>query len=111
MKKVMISQPMAGRTDEEIKDVREQATAILRGMGFSVVNTLFTDEWTNQKAMKERGVVHAPVFYLAKSLETMALCHAVYFCKGWKSARGCRIEHEVARAYGLGILYEEDEKA
>lgn len=40
------------------------------------------------------------------SIENMSLCHAAYFCKGWESARGCRIEHEVAKAYGLKILYE-----
>ena len=37
----------------------------------------------------------------------MSLCHAAYFCKGWEKARGCRIEHEAATAYGLTILYEE----
>lgn len=36
----------------------------------------------------------------------MTLCHAVYFCKGWENARGCRIEHDIAVAYGLEALYE-----
>lgn len=31
---------------------------------------------------------------------------AAYFCKGWEKARGCRIEHEAAKAYGLEIIYE-----
>lgn len=26
--------------------------------------------------------------------------------KGWENARGCRIEHEVAKAYDLEIIYE-----
>ncbi len=39
----------------------------------------------------------------------MSLCHAAYFCKGWESARGCRIEHATAQAYGLDIIYEEDD--
>ena len=30
-----------------------------------------------------------------------------YFCKGWENARGCKIEHEAAKAYGLEIIYEE----
>lgn len=29
-----------------------------------------------------------------------------YFCKGWENTRGCRIEHEAAKAYGLEIIYE-----
>ena len=36
----------------------------------------------------------------------MSLCHKVYFAKGWENARGCKIEHEVALAYGLEIIYE-----
>jgi hypothetical protein len=28
-------------------------------------------------------------------------------CKGWGNARGCKIEHEVAKAYGVDIIYEE----
>lgn len=32
MEKVMISQPMAGKTDEEIKNAREAATKILEKM-------------------------------------------------------------------------------
>jgi len=72
-----------------------------------VVNTLFTDEWYSEENMRKRGVEQIPLCFLAKSLENMSLCHAAYFCKGWETARGCRIEHEAARAYGLEILYEE----
>lgn len=107
-KRAMISQPMAGKTDEEIKATREKAIAALKEKGYEIVNTLFTDEWYSNKAMKERGVVQIPLCFLAKSLENMSLCHAAYFCKGWVNARGCRIEHDAAVAYGLDIIYEED---
>lgn len=106
-KKAMLSQPMAGKTDEEIVAAREKATADLEAMGYEVVNTYFTDEWYSDEAMKERGVVQVPLCYLAKSLENMSLCHAAYFCKGWDQARGCRIEHDAAVAYGLEVLYED----
>lgn len=104
--KAMLSQPMAGKTDEEIIATREKAVKALEAAGYEVVNTLFTDEWYSKEAMTERGVVQIPVCFLAKSIENMSLCHAAYFCKGWETARGCRIEHEVAKAYGLKILYE-----
>ena len=107
MKKAMLSQPMAGRSEQEIIETRERAIAALEAKGFETVNTLFTDEWYSEQAMKERGVVQIPLCFLAKSLENMSLCHAAYFCKGWEQARGCRIEHEVAKAYGLEIIYEE----
>ena len=107
-KKAMLSQPMAGKTDEEIVATREKAVAALEAKGYEIVNTLFTDEWYSNESMKERGVVQIPLCFLAKSLENMSLCHAAYFCKGWENARGCRIEHDAAVAYGLDIIYEED---
>lgn len=106
MKKAMLSQPMAGKSEEEIVAARERAIAALEKRGYEVVNTLFTDEWYNPEKMVERGVVNVPVCFLAKSLDSMSLCHAAYFCKGWRQARGCIIEHEVAQAYGLEIIYE-----
>lgn len=107
MKKAMLSQPMAGKTDEEIIATRDHAINALEAMGYEIVNTLFTDEWYSDNSMKERGVVQIPLCFLAKSLENMSLCHAVYFCKGWEKARGCRIEHEAACAYGLTVIYED----
>ena len=107
-KRAMISQPMAGKTDEEIKATREKAIAALKEKGYEIVNTLFTDEWYNSEKMRERGVVQIPLCSLATSLTNMSLCHAAYFCKGWENARGCRIEHDAAVAYGLDIIYEED---
>ncbi|MDO4444687.1 MAG: DUF4406 domain-containing protein [Bacillota bacterium] len=107
MKKAMLSQPMAGKTDEEIKETRERAIKFLESLDYEVVNTLFTDEWYSEESMKERGVANRPLCFLAKSLENMSLCHAVLFCKGWEKTRGCRIEHDAAVAYGLDVIYEE----
>lgn len=103
----MLSQPMGGKTEEEITATRESAIKVLTSKGYNVVNTPFTDDWYKMENMKARGVVQIPLCFLAKSLENMSKCHAVYFCKGWENARGCRIEHDAAKAYGLETLYEE----
>lgn len=105
--KAMLSQPMAGKSEEEIKATREKAIATLKEKGYEIVNTLFTDKWYSNEAMKDRGVVQIPLHFLAKSLENMSFCHAAYFCKGWEQARGCRLEHDAAVAYGLDVIYEE----
>lgn len=107
-KKAMLSQPMAGRTDAEIAAARERAIKALEANGYEVVNTLFSDEWYSKERLAERGVVQIPLCFLSKSLENMSLCHAAYFCAGWEKARGCRIEHAAAEAYGLIILHEEE---
>ena len=107
--KVMISQPMGGKSDTEILQARERAISDLHSKGeFILVNTMFTDEWYSEETSRTVGdVVNRPLFFLAKSLEKMSKCHAVYFCKGWEKARGCKIEHEAAVEYGLHIIYEE----
>ena len=94
--KAMLSQPIAGKTEEEIIATRERTIAALKAHGYEVVNTLSTDEWYSKEAMEEHGVVQIP----------MSLCDAAYFCKGWEHARGCKIEHDAAVAYGMTILYE-----
>lgn len=104
--RAMISQPMAGITEEGITETRERAIKWLEERGFEVLNTRFTDAWYSPEAMKERGVVNVPLEFLATSLSHMSHCTAVYFCKGWEEARGCRIEHAAAEAYGVHMLYE-----
>lgn len=105
--KAMLSQPMRGKTVKEIEDQRNKAIAFLEEAGYEVVNTLFTDDWYSDESMETRGVVNVPLCFLAKSLEAMSLCHTAYFCEGWKEARGCKIEHEVALFYGVNIIYEQ----
>jgi hypothetical protein len=46
----MLSQPMAGKSEEEIKATREKAIATLKEKGYEIVNTLFTDKWSRQEA-------------------------------------------------------------
>lgn len=89
--KVMISQPMNGLTDEEIKAVREEVIKVINP-GWKVLNTLFDVEFDN------------PIYYLAKSIEKLAEADVVIFVPGWEKARGCKIEYEIAKAYGKFIL-------
>lgn len=109
MKKIMVSMPMVGLTEEQIQSEFRKKRMFLEGLGFTVVNTIFTDEWYSDDAMDERGVVNKSLCFLAKSLEVMSTCNAVYFCKGWdaENVRGCKVEHNAAAIYGIEIIYEE----
>ena len=55
-KKAMLSQPMRGKTDEEIIETRNRAIKALEAAGYEVVNTPFTDEWYSKEKMEERGI-------------------------------------------------------
>lgn len=44
--KAMLSQPMAGKTDEEIVATREKAVTALEAKGYEIVNTLLQTSGT-----------------------------------------------------------------
>lgn len=104
----MISQPMTNRTEEDILKEKTKAELELKKKGYDVINTFFNDEWANKERLLNDGIVNIPVAFLGKSIEHMSKCHAVYFCSGWETTRGCKIEHAIATAYGLTIFYEEE---
>ena len=84
MKKLFISQPMRGKTDEEIK--AERAKAI---------------EAASELVGEPVEADAKPLWFLGKSLELLADADVAYFAPGWNDARGCIIEHDCAIAYGI----------
>lgn len=60
MKKAMLSQPMAGKTDEEIVATREKAIKALEANGYEIVNTLFTDD--HKTSVGDSGLNSADVY-------------------------------------------------
>ena len=100
--KAMISQPMRGMSRDDILAARECAIAFLTEQGYDVENTFFADFHGNDFVSDDTRNV--PAAYLAKAIEAMSKCDAVYFCKGWENARGCKTEHKIAEEYGLIIF-------
>jgi hypothetical protein len=100
MKKLFISQPMRGKTDEEILAVREKAIASAKrqiGEDVEVIDSFFQDAPVDAN----------PLWYLAKSLELLSTADVAYFAKGWEEARGCRIENTCAIEYGIELVIED----
>lgn len=92
--KIMISQAMRGKTNEQIKAERESLVKELEKEGHEVVNTVFD--------LAPKGKDEA-IYYLSKSIEFISEVDGLVFMPGWENARGCRIEHQVARDYGKFI--------
>ncbi len=97
--KVMISQPMKGRTEQQIKEERKAIIDKFDKMHIEVIDTIFTEE-----APQDCNVA---VYYLGKSISAMKDIDALYMCDNWREARGCKIEKEVAKEYGIKILYSD----
>lgn len=92
--KLMISQPMRGKTNEQIKAERAELVKQLKAEGHEVVDTVFD--------IVPKGTDEA-IFYLAKSIEYIGQVDGVVFMPGWNTARGCNIEYQVAASYNKFI--------
>jgi hypothetical protein len=101
--KIMLSQPMSGLTDAQILQLKSNFLRFAEKENLEVVHSYFKDDFANEVC--NENIVNTPVHYLARSIECMSQCHFVYFAQGWQNARGCKIEHEIALKYGLGIIY------
>lgn len=94
MKKLFISQPMRGKSDEDILTERKKAIESAEkaiGEPVEVIDSFF----------QEAPVDAKPLWFLGKSLELLAGADIAYFAKGWQDARGCRIEHTCAAEYNI----------
>lgn len=94
--KLMISQPMNGKTREQIEEERKELVKKLESKGHEVINTIFAEE-----APKDCDTA---IYYLSKSVEAIGRVDGVVFMDGWIRARGCRIEHDIAREYEKFIM-------
>ena len=97
MKKLFISQPMKGKTDEEILAERRKAIRSAErqlGEAIEVIDSFFQSAPADAK----------PLWFLGKSLELLAGADIAYFAKGWQEARGCKIENICAIEYGIAVI-------
>lgn len=105
MKRLFISQPMRGKTNEEILLTRAKAVESARNHldeEVEVIDSFFQNAPADAK----------PLWYLGKSLELLATADVAYFAPGWELARGCKIENLCALEYGITVIedYRETKK-
>lgn len=96
--RIMISQPMRGKTNEQIKKEREELVKRLEKDNFEVVDTIISEN-------APKGCNEA-IYYLSKSIEFISKVDVVYFMKGWQDARGCKIENRICQDYGKQTMYD-----
>lgn len=103
MKKLFISQPMRGKTDEEILKERNVLIAEAKEIAgehlLEDIDSFFTDAPKNKD-----NIVTEPVWWLGKSLMKLSEADVAIFGDNWQNFNGCVIEHEVCERYGIQIL-------
>ena len=98
MKRLFISQPMRGKSDEEILAVREQALESAKcylGEDVEVIDSFFQNV---------PEVESKPLWCLGESLKLLATADVAYFAKDWDKYRGCKIENTCAIEYGIDVI-------
>lgn len=97
----MISVPMTGRKPLEIARDKKKAKLFLEAYGYTVLDVQFD----KNKGCSEKQYAF---LCLAKVLQVMQKCDAVFFCHDWVCSKGCHVEHFVATMYGLKRIYQDD---
>lgn len=95
--KVFISQPMKGKTNEEIKAERRRLIGKVRalyGDDIEIIDSFFENATAGAR----------PLWFLGKSLELLSTADVAAFARGWRDARGCRIENICAIEYGIEVV-------
>ena len=96
MKKLFISQPMRGKTTEEIQAERERMIAYAGEVfdeEFEVIDSFYKDYNGSR------------VEFLGRSISDLGKADAAIFAPGWERFDGCRCEHSVCESYGIPHIH------
>ena len=95
--KLFISQPMKGRTNDDIESERAAVVGLFdtAKVEIELIDSFF----------KYAPAHAAPLWHLGESIKRLGEADVVYFCKDWQLYNGCVIEHECAVRYGKTVLY------
>ena len=93
--KIYIAGPMTGIPEFNFP-VFHALAATLRHEGFTVISPAEIDpdpsrEWAD---------------CLRRDLPEMLKCDTIYLLKGWDKSKGARLEHHIAEALGMTVIFE-----
>ena len=102
-KKLFISQPMNGLSNEDIEKERARILEVVKiteGANIELIDSFFKDAPHDAR----------PLWFLGKSFELLSTADIVYFGGDWKNKRGCKLEYEAAKQYLLpeGVVIIEE---
>lgn len=97
--KVFISQPMNGRSDEEILKERELIVSQYEENYNTKVEVIDSFNKSPEDQIKGR------VWMLGNSISMMYDADLIIFAPNYESAKGCIVEEYVTKLYGLKHMY------
>ena len=112
-KNIFISQPMTGKSEEEILATRQKAIdrihrlASKDGEQVNIIDSYIDDAMRNEFQGRMGDAINWDIYWLSQSLQKLAMADTIWLCEGWEYSKGCNIELECAISYGLDIVYPE----
>ena len=112
-KNIFISQPMAGKSEEEILATRQKEIEKIYqlfdadGVEINIIASYIDDATRKHFQKYVSDDINWDIFWLSQSLERLAMADMIWLCDGWEYSNGCNIELECATRYGISIMYPE----
>lgn len=112
-KNIFISQPMTGKSEEEILATRQKEVEKIHqlfdadGEQVNIIDSYIDDATRNEFQGRMGDAINWDIYWLSQSLQKLALADTIWLCDGWEYSKGCNVELECAISYGLDIVYPE----
>ena len=112
-KNIFISQPMTGKSEEEILATRQKEIDKIHqlfdadGVEINIIASYIDDATRKHFKKYVSDDINWDIFWLSQSLERLAMADIIWLCDGWECSKGCNVELECAMQYGLCIVYPE----
>ena len=92
--RIFLSLGMRGRDENDVLEEIAEATRYIKSVhpDWEVVST-----YRQEAAPEDAG----PIYYLGRSIQVLGSCDQVWFLNDWKNYRGCLVEYEVCKIYGI----------
>ena len=112
-KNIFISQPMTGKSEEEILATRRKEIEKIHqlfdadGEQVNIIDSYIDDATRNEFQGRMGDAINWDIYWLSQSLQKLALADTIWLCDGWGHSKGCKIELKCAMQYGLDIVSSE----
>ena len=108
-KNIFMSQPMSGKSEEEILATRQKEIKKIHqlaskdGEQVNIIDSYIDDATRNEFQGRMGDVINWDIYWLSQSLQKLAMADTIWLCDGWEHSKGCKIELDCAIRYGLDI--------
>lgn len=97
--KVFISQPMRDIPDDEVLRIREEGKKKFLEIYKGGEEVEFVSSFENDLPDSTH-----PLYLLGRAFEMLSEADMVLLIGDWKTARGCRMEYEACKEYGITVI-------